>query len=388
MTESFDVCGPLPTGVTVLEASAGTGKTFTIAALAARYVAEGIPLEQIADGHLHAHGHGRAARAGPRAAGQRRAGRSSARWPARRRRTTRSWRCSPPAGRRWSACAASGWRTRSPTSTPRPSPPPTASARRCSAVSACSATSSPTRRFVEDISDLRDEVVDDLYLRRFHRRGVPEFSRGQAMAIATAAIENPAAPLEPAGAPADTIEAMRVRLAGVARDELEARKRRMGVMTYDDLLTRLSSTLAGEGGAVAGGASARALPRRARRRVPGHRPRAVADHADRVRRRRGDARADRRSEAGDLRVPRRRRLRLHRGRAERGLGGHADDELAQRPGPDRRLRRPLRRREARARGDHLPRGPRRGGERAARACTACPTRRRCGSGSSRATRSA
>ena len=41
MTEPFDVCGPLPTGVTVLEASAGTGKTWTIAALAARYVAEG-----------------------------------------------------------------------------------------------------------------------------------------------------------------------------------------------------------------------------------------------------------------------------------------------------------------------------------------------------------
>ena len=43
----FDVCGPLPSGVTVLEASAGTGKTFTIAGLAARYVAAGIPLEQI-----------------------------------------------------------------------------------------------------------------------------------------------------------------------------------------------------------------------------------------------------------------------------------------------------------------------------------------------------
>ena len=38
----FDVCGPLPTGTVVLEASAGTGKTFTIAALAARYVAEGV----------------------------------------------------------------------------------------------------------------------------------------------------------------------------------------------------------------------------------------------------------------------------------------------------------------------------------------------------------
>ena len=31
----------LPTGVTVLEASAGTGKTYTIAALAARFIAEG-----------------------------------------------------------------------------------------------------------------------------------------------------------------------------------------------------------------------------------------------------------------------------------------------------------------------------------------------------------
>src|SRR5262249_48787627 len=43
----FDLCGPLPQGVTVLEASAGTGKTFTIAALAARYVAEGMPLENM-----------------------------------------------------------------------------------------------------------------------------------------------------------------------------------------------------------------------------------------------------------------------------------------------------------------------------------------------------
>ncbi len=40
-TPVFDVCGPLPTGTAVLEASAGTGKTFTIAALATRFVAEG-----------------------------------------------------------------------------------------------------------------------------------------------------------------------------------------------------------------------------------------------------------------------------------------------------------------------------------------------------------
>ena len=43
----FDVCGPLPEGTTVLEASAGTGKTYTIAALAARYVTSGIPLHEI-----------------------------------------------------------------------------------------------------------------------------------------------------------------------------------------------------------------------------------------------------------------------------------------------------------------------------------------------------
>ena len=48
MSESaFELTGPLPRGVTVLEASAGTGKTFTIAALAARFVAEGHALEEL-----------------------------------------------------------------------------------------------------------------------------------------------------------------------------------------------------------------------------------------------------------------------------------------------------------------------------------------------------
>src|SRR4051812_33932588 len=39
----FDLCGPLPRGVALLEASAGTGKTFAIAALVARLVADGVP---------------------------------------------------------------------------------------------------------------------------------------------------------------------------------------------------------------------------------------------------------------------------------------------------------------------------------------------------------
>ncbi|HMQ65525.1 MAG TPA: UvrD-helicase domain-containing protein, partial [Arachnia sp.] len=36
----FDLAGPLPTETTLLEASAGTGKTYAIAALTARYLAE------------------------------------------------------------------------------------------------------------------------------------------------------------------------------------------------------------------------------------------------------------------------------------------------------------------------------------------------------------
>lgn len=38
----FDLLGPLPEGTTVLEASAGTGKTFAIVGLATRYIAEGL----------------------------------------------------------------------------------------------------------------------------------------------------------------------------------------------------------------------------------------------------------------------------------------------------------------------------------------------------------
>ena len=39
--EPFDLLGELPTGTTVLEASAGTGKTYALAGLVTRYVAEG-----------------------------------------------------------------------------------------------------------------------------------------------------------------------------------------------------------------------------------------------------------------------------------------------------------------------------------------------------------
>ena len=145
-----------------------------------------------------------------------------------------------------------------------------------------------------------------------------------------------------------------MRLAGAARDELEARKRRMGVMTYDDLLTRLSDTLAGAGGAVA------AARLRARYRVV-----LVDEFQDTdpvqwqiMQTAFGDGEATL-VLIGDPKQA----IYAFRGAdvyayldAARTAGAEATltTQLAQRPGPDRRLRRAVRRREARARGDRLP----------------------------------
>ena len=46
--EPFLVDGPFPRGRTVLEASAGTGKTYSLTALITRYIAElGVPVDEI-----------------------------------------------------------------------------------------------------------------------------------------------------------------------------------------------------------------------------------------------------------------------------------------------------------------------------------------------------
>ncbi|MEJ7717198.1 MAG: hypothetical protein WKF31_04250 [Thermoleophilaceae bacterium] len=55
----------------------------------------------------------------------------------------------------------------------------------------------PDTAFVEDLGDLVEEVVDDLYVRRFHRGEAPAFDHGDALRIARMAVANPAAPIEP-----------------------------------------------------------------------------------------------------------------------------------------------------------------------------------------------
>jgi exodeoxyribonuclease V beta subunit len=247
-TRPFDVCGPLPTGVTVLEASAGTGKTYTIAALTARYIADGTPLDQVllvtftrmATGELRERvrerlvateqGLRRALAGAPDATGDEvvalLASGTREEVTLRRDRLTRALADFDAA----TIATTHGF---------------------CQEVLGglgVAGDVEPDTTLVEDVEDLLAEVVDDLYVRRFHRGETPDFGRDEALRIARVAVANPATPIEPADAPENTIEAMRRRLALAARTELDLRKRRMGVMTYDDLLTRLDDTLKGPGG--------------------------------------------------------------------------------------------------------------------------------------------
>jgi exodeoxyribonuclease V beta subunit len=240
----FDICGPLPTGVTVLEASAGTGKTYTIAALAARYVAQGIPLERlllvtftrIATGELRE--------------------RVRERLVSAERGLTRALEGVLSEQDRLVSLLAEG-------------PVQEVQDRRdrlARAVASFDAATiatthgfcqemlgglgiagnlEPDVTFVEDLTDLASEVVDDLYVRRFSHGDPPVFGRGQAAEIARAAIDNPGATII---AGDSELAQMRRRLGLVARQEFEARKRALAVMTYDDLVTRLRSALDGDGG--------------------------------------------------------------------------------------------------------------------------------------------
>jgi exodeoxyribonuclease V beta subunit len=247
----FDVCGPLPSGVTVLEASAGTGKTYTIAALTARYVAEGTPLDRLllitftrmATGELRDRvrerlvGCEQALSAILAGAGDTYADPvvtllatgSDDEVRVRRDRLAHAVADFDAA----TIATTHGF---------------------CQEVLAELGTVGDLDRetaFVEDVSDLLEQALDDLYVRRFHRREAARFKRAEALKIARAAVDNPMAELEPRDEPTDSTAAMRCRLARAVRQELEQRKRRLAIMTYDDLLTRLNDTLAGPSGPAA-----------------------------------------------------------------------------------------------------------------------------------------
>ncbi len=243
MPESFNVSGALPRGMTLLQASAGTGKTFTIAALTTRYVAEGLPIDRLlvitftrmATGELRERVRDRLVRAfdglaatlagitptddeivrhladAPEAEVERRRGRlgkAIADFDSATIETTHGF---------------------------------------CLQVLYGLGTAGDVDRevtLVEDVSDLMEEVVDDLYLRRFaNKPNEYDFSRDAAMEIATRILHQPDARIVPDLSAGEDLPSIRRRFAKAVREEMDRRKRALKILTYDDVLIRLRDTL-------------------------------------------------------------------------------------------------------------------------------------------------
>ncbi|MGN6608133.1 MAG: UvrD-helicase domain-containing protein [Jatrophihabitans sp.] len=237
LAAAFDLLGSLPTGTTLLEASAGTGKTFTIAALVARYLAEGeatvdelliVTFGRLATQELRDRVRERLV--STRDALLDAAGVVSSDDPLVRH------------------LAADG-----------PVETAARAARLATALAAFdSATVVTTHEFcqqvlrglgsagdldadatlVENLDDLVTEVVHDLYVRKWGRGDErPDFTLGEAVRLATVAVNDGQALLQPD----DTN--VRVRFAEAVRREVDRRKRLRRVLGFDDLLTRLRDTL-------------------------------------------------------------------------------------------------------------------------------------------------
>jgi exodeoxyribonuclease V beta subunit len=245
-TDHFDIRDPLPTGTTLLEASAGTGKTWTIGALVTRYVAEGVcTLEQMLVVTF-----GRAAsqelreRVRAQLVEAERALAADGVLPVQHsdlvdlllecddaERAERHRRVAEALASFDAATIATTHQF-------------------CSMVLGSLGVAGDTdarARLVEDLDDLLGEVVDDLYLRKFaFAEADPTFSYAEARSLARTAAGDPQARLEPADDDPATPAGMRVAFADAVRKEMERRKRRLGILSYDDLLSQLATALEAE----------------------------------------------------------------------------------------------------------------------------------------------
>ena len=254
MTEPFDLTGELPSGTWLLEASAGTGKTYTIAGLVVRHVAEGqarldqmlvLTFGRAASAELRSRVREKLAEAERALAARLDGGLGGSAGDtvidhlldadeeelAQRLRRVRDAVADVDA-----ATIATTHQF-------------------CQLVLASlgiAGDSDPGAELREDLDDLVVQVADDLYLRGFAgREETPEFDRTTAIAVARAAVRDPQARLwldpqddggQPAGR-ASQVRARRTRFAAAVRRELETRRRRLRVMSFDDLLSRLADAL-------------------------------------------------------------------------------------------------------------------------------------------------
>ncbi|MGW4741160.1 UvrD-helicase domain-containing protein [Nocardia xishanensis] len=235
----FDPYGPLPTGTTVLEASAGTGKTHAIVGLAVRYVAEaGVDIAQLllvtfsraATQELRERARDRfvavataltdpvAAQAHSDELVRHLAGTDAAEVGRRRARLL---------------AALSDFDAGTIATTH-------SFCQRMLDELGLAGEHDPGARLVESVDELVGTVADDLYLQRY-ARDTPPFSLKEAHTLALAAVRDRHARLVPR---VDGLAGERVAFAEAVRAETERRKRLAGLRDFDDLLVLLHDVLA------------------------------------------------------------------------------------------------------------------------------------------------
>ena len=98
---------------------------------------------------------------------------------------------------------------------------------------------------LDSLDDLVAEIVDDLYLAHFgQEHDDPALHYSEALRLAREVVNNPSTQLRPRDPDPDSRAAVSIRFANDVLAELDTRKRRLGVLGYDDLLTRLADALA------------------------------------------------------------------------------------------------------------------------------------------------
>ncbi len=217
--EPYDPEGPLPTGTTLLEASAGTGKTHTIATMVARHVVAGTPFPAI----LLLTFTRKAARELRDRVRERLthtlAGTDPAGVAAGRLRDALADFDAATIGTIHEFCGAS------------------------LADLGLLATDAPAGRLLPDPSRLLTQVSDDVWWRMFGEVTHPGLDRAAAADLVRAVAGNREVPIvpDPAGSP---VAAARVEFAARARREFLNRLRREGWRTHDDLIEDLARVLA------------------------------------------------------------------------------------------------------------------------------------------------
>ncbi|MGV9410660.1 UvrD-helicase domain-containing protein [Nocardia sp. NPDC003693] len=240
--DGFSLTGALPVGTTVLEASAGTGKTYAIVGLAVRFVAEaGVDISRLllvtfsraATQELRERTRDRfvavaAALADPE--------RAQARGDELIRHLAQANPTEVAARRERLLAALSDFDAGTIATTH-------SFCQRMLDELGFAGELDPGVRLVESVEDVVSTVADDLYLSRYARGDAP-FGPPDAQRLASAAVGDRAAVLVPDAEGEDDPAGERVAFAAAARAETARRKRLSGLRDFDDLLTLLHDVLA------------------------------------------------------------------------------------------------------------------------------------------------